>query len=134
MSLTISIQAFHLAEHDYQALADIAAQFPAELLGDFEYASGAELRAFDESFEGTDHHLKRYVAVKDTTGQVLGYAQLFHMPWLRQPGHFWCSIRVHPSYQRRGIGSRLYEQILQDLSGQNARTMQIMAHETAPEL
>jgi mycothiol synthase len=128
------IQAFHANERGYAAVADVAAQFPADLLGDFEYGSGAELRAFDESFEGTNHLLKRYVALEDTTGRVLGYAQLFHIPWLAQPGQFWCSVRVHPSYQRRGIGGRLYEQILLDLSSQNASAVQIMVHESAPEL
>src|SRR5262245_3664342 len=94
------IRPFQPIEPEYRAVAQIAAQFPADLLGDYEYAHAADLRAFDESFAETEHILQRYVA--EEGGAIVGYAQIFHIPWLRAPGRFWATIRVAPAQQHRG--------------------------------
>src|SRR5438093_7467293 len=78
MDVAVHIRPFEVTDREYDAVAHIAAHFPADQLGDFEHQRGAELRAFDESFEGSGHALKRYVA--ETDGAIVGYAQLFHIP------------------------------------------------------
>src|SRR5262245_5391990 len=107
------IRPFRPIEPEYRALAQITAQFPADLLGDYEYARADDLRAFDGSFADTEHILQRYVA--EASGAIVGYAQIFHIPWLRAPGRFWAAIRVAPEQQHRGLGSRLYRRAMEEL-------------------
>jgi mycothiol synthase len=132
MDKTAHIRPFDPTDREYDAVADIAGQFPADELGDFEYQRGADVRAFDESFEGSGHVLKRYIAEAD--GVMLGYAHVFQVPWLREPRHFWAAIRVHPAHQRRGVGSQLYQQLCEELPRLDAAAMQIEVHETMPAL
>src|SRR5262245_33852874 len=128
------MRAFRQSDSEYAAVADVAAEFAPDLLGDFEFRSGAEICAFDGSFATADHVLRRYVAEEISSGRLVGYAQLFHIPWLPQPGRFWSAIRVRPGWQRRGVGGRLYAQVLHDLVEQQAATVWIMVHETMPEV
>jgi ribosomal protein S18 acetylase RimI-like enzyme len=132
MDTAVHIRPFEATDREYNAAAYIAAHFPADRLGDFEYQRGAELRAFDESFEGSGHALKRYVA--ETDGTIVGYAQLFHIPWLREPGRYWVALRMHPAHQRRGIGGRLYQHLLAELQGIGAAAALCEVHETTPAL
>ncbi len=76
--------------------------------------------------------LRRYVA--EQGGALVGYAQLFQIPWLREPGRCWLNLRVDPSYGRRGIGGQLYQSLLADLHALGAATAWIGAHESAPEV
>src|SRR5690242_10362218 len=105
MSDPAHIRPFRPTDEEYAAVARIAAQFLSDMIGDYEYAHAADLRAFDASFDGTEYALERYVA--EAAGAIVGYAHMFRIPWLREPGRFWSAIRVHPAYQRRGVGGRL---------------------------
>ena len=126
------IRPFRPIEPEYEAVAQIAAQFPQDQLYDFEYARAGDLRAFDDSFASTGYALRRYLATIE--GQVFGYALIFHIPWLREPGRFWASIRVAPARQRQGLGGRLYRHVIEELQRLDAVTMRIMAHELQPSL
>jgi mycothiol synthase len=132
MNQPAHIRLFEPGDQEYDAVTRVAAQFPAEQLADFEYTRAADLRDFDASFEGGEYTLRRYVA--EAGGMIAGYAQLFRMPWLREPGRFWMSVRVDPAHGRRGIGGRLYERLIADLRALHAATAWIMAHETAPAI
>jgi GNAT superfamily N-acetyltransferase len=113
MDRDLSIRLFQPTNEEYAAVAAVAAQFSDEDLVDFEYAEADDLRAFDESFAGTEYVLRRLVAMSGDG--IVGYAQLFHIPWLSMPGHFWAALRVAPAYQRQGIGSRLYRSMIEEL-------------------
>ena len=113
MDRSLSIHFFQPSAEEYAAVAAVAAQFSDDDLVDFEYADADDLRAFDESFAGTEHALHRLVAVSG--GAIVGYAQFFHIPWLREPGRFWAAIRVAPAHQRRGVGGQLYHQMIEEL-------------------
>jgi GNAT superfamily N-acetyltransferase len=113
MDPNLSIRIFQPTDEEYAAVATIAAQFSDEELVDFEYADAGDLRAFDASFVGTAHPLRRLVAV--IGGTIVGYSQLFQVPWLREPGRFWAALRIAPAHQRRGIGGRLYRSTIEDL-------------------
>jgi ribosomal protein S18 acetylase RimI-like enzyme len=132
MSEPAHIRLFQPSDQEYDAVARVAAHFPAEQLADFEYAHANELRDFDASFEGTGHTLRRYVAEAD--GAIVGYTQLFQIPWLAELGRFWTSVRVDPAYGRRGIGGLLYTRLLADLQALDAATAWIGVHETAPAI
>ena len=127
MNPNLSIRLFRPTDEEYAAVAAIAAHFADEELVDFEYADAGDLRAFDASFIGTAHPLRRLVAV--VGGVIVGYAQLFHVPWLREPGRFWAALRVAPAYQRRGIGGRLYRSTIEELFPKfNAEESALAAH------
>jgi GNAT superfamily N-acetyltransferase len=132
MSEAVHIRLFEPSDQEYAAVAHVAALFPGEQLSDFEYADVADLRDFDASFEGSGHLLRRYVA--EVGGAIAGYAQLFNMPWQREPGYFWLTLRVDPAYGRRGIGGQLYDRVSADLRGLGATTAWIGAHESAPAI
>jgi len=55
----------------------------------------------------------RLVAVED--GQVVGFASYSHSPWNYPSGGFDINVEVHPDHQRRGIGSALYEGLMEDV-------------------
>ncbi len=126
------IRPFRPIEPEYEAVAQIAAQFTQDQLYDFEYARAGDVRAFDASFASTGYVLRRYLAEID--GQVLGYALIFHIPWLHEPRRFWAAIRVAPARQRQGLGGRLYRHVIEELQWLDAVTVRIMAHELQPSL
>jgi GNAT superfamily N-acetyltransferase len=109
----VIIRPFQPTDDEYAAVAAVAAQFSDEELVDFEYAEADDLRVFDESFAGTEYVLRRLVALSGDA--LVGYAQLFHIPWLSEPGHFWAVLRVAPTYQSQGIGSQLYRSMIKEL-------------------
>ncbi len=47
--------------------------------------------------------------------QVLGWGQVAHMWWAFHPRHFVMRLQVDPTAQGRGLGSALYERLLQQL-------------------
>jgi GNAT superfamily N-acetyltransferase len=126
------IRLFQPIGQEYAAVAAVAGLFSDDQLVDFEYACADDLRAFDESFAGTGDVLRRFVAV--IGDQIVGYAQLFHIPWLREPSHFWAAIRVVPAWQRRGIGGRLYRRAIEELRRLGAVAVQLEVHESQSAL
>jgi GNAT superfamily N-acetyltransferase len=71
--------------------------------------------------------------VAEADGEVVGYAQYRHSPHMFHPKRFRTGVWVHPRWQRRGIGSRLYEQIMEDLKGLEAELLWANAREDRPE-
>ena len=132
MGRGLSIRNFQPTDQEYAAVAAVAAQFSDEELVDFEYADLGDLRSFDEGFAGTTDTLWRLVAVLDDT--IVGYAQLFHIPWLREPGHFWAVIRVARARQRQGIGGRLCHHAIEELRRLGAVAIQAEVFESQPPL
>ena len=56
---------------------------------------------------------QRWVAVKD--GRVVGFASYAQNPWNYPPQSFYINVEVLPEYQRRGIGSALYQQVMEGM-------------------
>lgn len=57
--------------------------------------------------------LRRLVAEKN--GEVVGWASFFHMEWIYHPQKFGVGVSVHPTHQNQGIGTALYERMMQEL-------------------
>lgn len=55
----------------------------------------------------------RWVALED--GQVIGFAYYAWNSWNYPPQSFYIIVEVMPEYQRRGIGSALYDQVIEGL-------------------
>ena len=127
------IRPFQPTHAEYAAVARINDLAPPGERQDFEPRTGADLRAFDESFDPARHTLRRLVAEDAATGQLVGFAHFFHMPWAFDPRRFWCAVRCDPGHRRRGIGGRLYAEILDELARRGATHARMMARDTLPE-
>lgn len=97
-------------ERDYPAMLAISlAIYP-------EYPwSEAEWREEDSRYDGKPHVLRRIVAALPD-GQVIGMAEYKHMPSMYHPQKFWLEVDVHPEFQDRGIGRRLYKTLMTGLA------------------
>jgi mycothiol synthase len=80
--------------------------------------SSESLRHFDESYLADLVH-DRYVAEDRGTGTAVAIAGLFDDPFLHRMGKFWTFIFVRPEFQGRGVGTRLYELLLDNASRRN---------------
>lgn len=87
-----------------------------------------EVRHWDEQLDPKRFVLHRYVAV-DATSRVVGHGHYQHMPWAFHPKKFRTWICVRPEFERRGIGSALYDRIVADLRERDARSVKTSARE-----
>jgi mycothiol synthase len=74
---------------------------------------------------------KRWVAVED--GHVVGFASYVQSPWSYPPGSFHVNAEVHPNHQRRGIGSALYDQVLNEVQTFNPPALRADAFTNLPQ-
>ena len=75
-------------------------------------ATKDELRYWDEHRDPT-HKFQRWVAEQNE--RVVGVAHYNQPMDGYHPRKFWLDITVHPDAQRQGIGSALYEQVMQSV-------------------
>ncbi len=123
--LNVTIRSFE--ERDYAgAVAVSNAVFP-DRPGTVE-----EWRYDDEHYDKKFVN-ERYVAEDRATGTIVGYAGLWHMSWVFHPQKFGAEIRVHPAYQRRGIGSALWQRLQTALRNHKAITVKTQVWERMPE-
>lgn len=72
-----------------------------------------------EAWKEADHHrsprsiFQRWVAVE--AGRVVGFSSYEQNPWSFPPQSFSIHVEVQPGYQCLGIGSALYDQLMQSL-------------------
>ncbi|GIW29463.1 MAG: GCN5 family acetyltransferase [Meiothermus sp.] len=72
-----------------------------------------------ETLEANDKRLKpglvmqRLIAERD--GVMLGNALFFHMEWMYHPQKFYVGLTVDPAHQRKGIGTALYQKMMEEL-------------------
>jgi len=116
-ALSLNITEFKPSQ--YERLAEVFnANFPDNTI------SAAEWRSEDERTFGPNSKflLKRY-ACYDETGGVVGFGELAHVPDIFHPQKFWIRIWVHPDYQGRGAGRRLYDKLSMELESLGAVTV-----------
>src|SRR3954471_19554686 len=113
MTRPFRIRPFAPTDADYAAISAIGASTPPQYALHYECRNADDWRALDASFAQAGRPLVRHIAEMD--GQALAYAYSFEIAWTPPAGRYWCVIRVLPDYGRRGIGKRLYAQLLADL-------------------
>src|SRR4051812_29379809 len=113
------IRPFEPTDADYAAISAIGASAPPAYALDYEFRDADDWRALDDSFAQIGRPLVRHVA--EAEGQIVAYAYSFEIGWAPPAGRYWCVIRVLPNYVRRGIGDRLYQQLLADLRQRGAK-------------
>jgi mycothiol synthase len=52
----------------------------------------------------------------ETDGQVVASGYMMETPWSYRPGKYALGIMVHPAYERRGIGTMLYDYMVKALA------------------
>jgi GNAT superfamily N-acetyltransferase len=93
----------------------------------------SEQRAFDESIDSSKYLLKRFAAT-DQTGRVLGFGQIRHVLDVYHPRKFMISIWVDPLEQGKGVGTRIYGKIMEELDQLNAIVAWAFSREDLPNL
>lgn len=93
-------------EDDDPAIVSLANALDPE----FPRLSVEEYRAH---IDATPPGVSCYRFVAERTGEIVGHGVLLDMFWVEQPGSVSARVAVRPDLWGRGIGRRLYEQLLQ---------------------
>ncbi len=91
-----------------------------------------ETRYNDESSNKSKFVQKRFPCVDQDSGTILGFARLTQAWWNFHPQKFMVDIVVDPQYQRRGVGSRIYQRLIEELEKLNATTAWANVKEDMP--
>src|SRR5713226_8168553 len=113
---------------DYDRLVDIYnSNYPdyTTSLNEFRYA--------DESLDRSKFHFKRYVCIDQDSRTILGFGTIKHSMWMFHPQKFWVEVQVDPKYQSKGVGTRIYEKLVEDLGKLDATTAWAMVKEDLPK-
>lgn len=122
----VQIRAFEPG--DYERLSEIFhANYP-----DYD-RSTEEFRRLDENWDGIRYILKRYVAFEAKGRRTVAVGEYRHMRWMFHPRKFWFTVDVDPEWQRRGIGTTLYNHIKEELKHLQALAIRTEAREDKTE-
>lgn len=78
-----------------------------------EYPRTPEAWAEADRARSPKTRFRRLVAVDREL--VVGFASYSQSPWNYPSGSFYVNVEVHPDFQRRGIGSALYDRLMEDI-------------------
>jgi GNAT superfamily N-acetyltransferase len=84
---------------------------------------------WDSKWEADKYFRERLVA-EDSGGRMVGTASLAHMPWQFSPHTYRFNAEVDPDVQRQGIGSLLFEALLETARRREATLVRSEAKET----
>jgi mycothiol synthase len=91
-------------DDDYEAMAAVATAARPE------HPWNAERLRYSDVHRDPRCRCLRYVAELDE--RIVGLAQAIQYEDLYHPRKYWITVRVHPDYQRQGIGSALYDSLM----------------------
>jgi GNAT superfamily N-acetyltransferase len=112
--------------NDYPAIAAIIAAT------DPDFRPTPEELAQDDPSNDSSLRFVRFIAEHvgaDGTRTVIGLSSVGHDRWNPRDGVFIINVRVLPEHQKRGIGSRLYQRILDHLEPMNPTELKTHARE-----
>ncbi|MCD4691180.1 GNAT family N-acetyltransferase [bacterium] len=113
------LREFENTERDYTRLVEIHnAVHP-------EWARTVEGLKADDGMREKQYFHQRYVWEED--GEVVAYASAGESGWSYEAGKYFVSVVVHPGWQRRGIGSKLYEHIMGVLNAREPKPAKLMS-------
>jgi GNAT superfamily N-acetyltransferase len=97
-------------DDDYQSVFDIVtAAYPS----DASLHDPETLRHIDKRLK-EKYNLRRYIL--ETDGHPVGAAHSYNMVSMYHPQKFLVSLAIHPDQQGRGLGTRLYDHVVAQLS------------------
>ena len=71
--------------------------------------------------------------VEDQAGCTIAMADYHHLPWSYHPHKFGLMIFVHPQARRQGLGGRLYDTVLEELSPYDPASLESQTREDWPD-
>jgi GNAT superfamily N-acetyltransferase len=114
------IRKFQAIDEEYQAIALVEkAVYPDNA------ATAANFKYGDESWD--KNYLNQRLVI-EWDDKIVAWARYNEQPWYYSPGQYGVDIAVHPEYERRGIGSAVYDHILQTLQQQKQPLTKLSAH------
>ena len=96
-----------------------------------EWPSSPEAWAEGDRHRHPQSRYQRWVAVED--GRVVGFAAYARSPWNYPPQSCSIHVEVLPAYQRRGIGSALYDQVISGVQPLNPPALRADAFANLPQ-
>jgi GNAT superfamily N-acetyltransferase len=75
--------------------------------------------------------LHRRMIAHTAEGQIVGYSQIQHQPWM-PPGEYYLWLLVDPAWQQQTIGQTLYDDALAFLATQQATTIKSKVRDDMP--
>jgi len=119
------IRPFDWSDSDYRSLIDINnVIFPDEL-------DLPELLKHRDDARDQNYMLERVVAEVD--GKAVGTASFGESMWTPMPNKFWIYIQVHPDHQRRGVGTAIYDHIVESLAEKDPKILDSWTREDKTE-
>jgi GNAT superfamily N-acetyltransferase len=110
-----TIRPFDWSDEDYQSLIDINnVLFPDEL-------DLPELLKHRDNARDQSYMLERLVA--EVEGRPVATASFGQSMWTPMPHKFWLYIQVHPDSQRQGIGTAIYDHIIEFLEAREPKIL-----------
>ena len=103
----MKIRPFNQTSEDYTALVHII-----NIIWGEPFVTVNNLKDGDADYEAPMIH-RRFVA--EVNNQMVGYGAFAHNPKFYDPQRFWLRLDVLPDFQRQGIGSQLYDYMLEQL-------------------
>src|SRR5690606_12516062 len=105
--MRINIRPFDYSDQDYETAVELN-----NLVWPERYETAEEQKLWDQERPKEYLNERLLAEVDGRPVAEAGYGETF---WSYEPGKYWLSITVHPDYQRRGIGSTLYDHIMVSL-------------------
>lgn len=96
-----------------------------------ERPSTSQAWAAVDSSRGANYKLQRWVAVE--AERVVGFSSYSQGPMEYPPQSFYVNVEVFPEYQRHGVGSALYDQVLEGLQAFNPPALRADAFTNLPQ-
>lgn len=115
-----AIRPFNPIDAEYEAMAVVEkAVYPdnADTVANF--------KRYDSNW---DAKYVRRPFVVEADDKIVAFAVYNERPWSYTPGHYGINITVHPKYEGRGIGTAVYEHIIQELQQQEHPLTQLNTH------
>ena len=84
---------------------------------------------FDDDNWRHDRYFKERLVAEDD-GKVVGWGQVYQMPWQFHPDKYRMNLDVHPEHQRHGVGSALFERLLGIVRGRKGERLRTDTQES----
>ena len=126
---TLSLKMREFTVDDYERLLEVYnANYP-------DYTRSVnEWRSRDEAIDQSKYLLRKYAFIEPGTGMIVGFGEIAHDLGQYHPRKFWISIYVDVASQGRGIGSAIYEALVEQLRQLDAIMVSTIAKEDLARL
>jgi GNAT superfamily N-acetyltransferase len=107
----VRLRLFDGSDADYSAIVEVASAVWPNMP-----VSADEWKHYDEAVD-PQYFFARLLA--ENEGRVVGNGVFMEPFWSHRPGKYYIDIEVHPDFQNQGIGTRIYDEIVQRLAERN---------------